>query len=182
MRRRQETEVGQLPTHKKKKLNLFQKRKNKITLLPSTRLPHHLIAAFAICRQLSSPLTSHFLYKPLFSICPFSNSLPATATATESMADALFRSVYHGCIAGCDAEIDRRPYHKNCGCALHDRDNRRCSRAMSKHNTVSYPIRRAWSEGSLATVAAAVSGSGSGMSSPSSSPSMEVESLGSNRR
>ncbi|KAG6587850.1 hypothetical protein SDJN03_16415, partial [Cucurbita argyrosperma subsp. sororia] len=94
------------------------------------------------------------------------------------MADALFGSVYHGCIATCDAEIARRPYHKNCGCALHDRDNRRCSHSMSKHSTVSYPIRRAWSEGCLAMAAA----SGSGISSPSSSPSMESEGLGSNRR
>uniref|UniRef100_A0A0A0LWK0 Uncharacterized protein n=1 Tax=Cucumis sativus TaxID=3659 RepID=A0A0A0LWK0_CUCSA len=92
------------------------------------------------------------------------------------MADALLRCVYYGCIVSPDAEIDRRPYHKNCSCALHDRDNKRCSHSMSKHKSVSYPIRRAWSEGCLAMVAA------SGISSPSSPSMDQVESLGSYKR
>uniref|UniRef100_A0A1S3B9X6 SWIM-type domain-containing protein n=1 Tax=Cucumis melo TaxID=3656 RepID=A0A1S3B9X6_CUCME len=95
------------------------------------------------------------------------------------MADAFLRCVYHGCIAGPDAGIDRRPYHKNCSCALHDRDNRRCSHSLSKHKSVSYPIRRAWSEGCLAMVAASAA---SGVSSPSSPSMDQVESLGSYKR
>ncbi|XP_039141179.1 uncharacterized protein LOC120278451 [Dioscorea cayenensis subsp. rotundata] len=33
--------------------------------------------------------------------------------------EALLRCVFEGCIAFSDADIERRPYHRNCGCALH---------------------------------------------------------------
>ncbi|XP_023546835.1 uncharacterized protein LOC111805826 [Cucurbita pepo subsp. pepo] len=79
-------------------------------------------------------------------------------------ADGLLRPVYEACIAGCDTEIDRRPYHRNCGCALHKsrRQSPRCSHSKSK--SIFYPIRRSWSEGCLALALASAS------SSPSSSP------------
>ncbi|XP_038889376.1 uncharacterized protein LOC120079294 [Benincasa hispida] len=79
-------------------------------------------------------------------------------------ADGLLRPVYEACIAGCDSEIHRRPYHRNCGCALHKsrRQPPHCSHSKSK--SISYPIRRSWSEGCLTLVLASAS------SSPSSSP------------
>ncbi|XVF34483.1 hypothetical protein REPUB_Repub18cG0062600 [Reevesia pubescens] len=79
-------------------------------------------------------------------------------------ADGLFRSIYEGCISGCDIGIERRPYHRNCRCALHDKSRGNCPHASPKSKNVSYPIRRAWSEGCLAMAAASCH------SSPSSSP------------
>ncbi|PQP97437.1 uncharacterized protein Pyn_10106 [Prunus yedoensis var. nudiflora] len=86
--------------------------------------------------------------------------------ATGAAADGLFRCVYEGCIAGSDVGVERRPYHRNCGCALHNKSrNKQCTHGGPKCKKVSYPMRRAWSEGSLALVAAS-----SAHSSPSSSP------------
>ncbi|RVW43744.1 hypothetical protein CK203_074138 [Vitis vinifera] len=34
-------------------------------------------------------------------------------------AEGLLWGVYEGCISGCDMGIERRPYHRNCKCALH---------------------------------------------------------------
>ena len=85
-------------------------------------------------------------------------------TMATGAADGLFRSVYEGCIAGCDTGKERRPYHKNCGCALH-KAGKECSHPLPKCKNVSYPIRRAWSEGSLVLAA-------SNYSSPSTSPAL----------
>ncbi|PIN20304.1 hypothetical protein CDL12_06984 [Handroanthus impetiginosus] len=62
--------------------------------------------------------------------------------------DGLLRGVFEGCISNGDMGIQRRPYHKNCKCALH-KERGRCSHA-SRYDKVSYPIRRSWSEGCLA--------------------------------
>ncbi|GFQ01484.1 hypothetical protein PHJA_002292300 [Phtheirospermum japonicum] len=73
--------------------------------------------------------------------------------------DGFLRGVFEGCISGGDMGVQRRPYHKNCGCALH------ASRGNCPHppryKNVSYPIRRSWSEGCLAIMG--------GQSSPSPS-------------
>ncbi|KAI3709335.1 hypothetical protein L2E82_39095 [Cichorium intybus] len=53
-----------------------------------------------------------------------------------------------GCITSGDLEITRRPYHRNCNCALH-KMREKCSH-VSPVTNVSYPIRRVFSEGSLA--------------------------------
>ncbi|XP_040998256.1 uncharacterized protein LOC121244316 [Juglans microcarpa x Juglans regia] len=93
--------------------------------------------------------------------------------STGAAAEGIFRScLYEGCISGCDTWIERRPYHRNCTCALHKPRNGSShvvSNNMCKKN-VSYPIRRSWSEGSLALHAAA----SSNHSSPSSSPLLVV--------
>ncbi|XWS70802.1 hypothetical protein CRYUN_Cryun03dG0080300 [Craigia yunnanensis] len=81
-------------------------------------------------------------------------------------ADGLFRSLYEGCISDCDIGIERRPYHRNCRCALHDKSHGNCPHAFHKSKNVSYPLRRAWSEGCLAMAAASCH------SSPSSSPAL----------
>ncbi|CAI9097468.1 OLC1v1033901C1 [Oldenlandia corymbosa var. corymbosa] len=79
--------------------------------------------------------------------------------------DGIFRGVFDGCISGQDLGIQRRPYHKNCSCALH-KSKGHCSHS-SKYNNVSYPIRRSWSESCLSLMAAANSSP-----SPSSSPAL----------
>ncbi|KAJ9163010.1 hypothetical protein P3X46_022732 [Hevea brasiliensis] len=79
-------------------------------------------------------------------------------------ADGFFRYVYDGCLSGGDTGIERRPYHRNCRCALHNNSKDSCPHGMSKCKNVSYPVRRSWSEGCLALAAAA-----SCHSSPSSS-------------
>ncbi|GLT80541.1 hypothetical protein SLA2020_519760 [Shorea laevis] len=71
-------------------------------------------------------------------------------------AGGLFRSiVYVGCISGCNSEIENRPYHRNCGCSLHNRSRGgSCPHASPKSTNVSYPIRRSNSEGWLAMTVA----------------------------
>ncbi|KAF8389174.1 hypothetical protein HHK36_025867 [Tetracentron sinense] len=76
-------------------------------------------------------------------------------------AEGLLRSVFEGCIAAPDTDIERRPYHRNCGCALH-KPGGGCSKASPPSRKITYPIRRAWSESCLALTASS--------SSPSSSP------------
>ena len=83
--------------------------------------------------------------------------------------DGFFRYVYEGCISGGDMGKDRRPYHKDCKCALHDGGkHNNCPHATSN---VSYPMRRAWSDSCLVLEAAR---DASSHSSPSSSPSLHV--------
>ncbi|TKY73066.1 Cyclophilin peptidyl-prolyl cis-trans isomerase family protein isoform 1 [Spatholobus suberectus] len=76
--------------------------------------------------------------------------------ATGAAADGLFRPIYAGCISGHDNDVERRPYHRNCGCALHSKSrNKSCAHRAPRCNSVSYPMRRAWSEGSLVMAASA---------------------------
>ncbi|XP_047339631.1 uncharacterized protein LOC124943118 [Impatiens glandulifera] len=86
--------------------------------------------------------------------------------ATGVARDGLIRGFFDACISGADAGIQRRPYHKNCSCALH-KSRGQCSHSTSRNN-VSYPIRRTWSEGSFTLMAA--SSSAAAYVSPGSSP------------
>lgn len=95
------------------------------------------------------------------------------ASSAGAAAEGLFRCVYEGCIAGCDTGIERRPYHRNCGCALHNKSRKGGSNAaFSKccKKNVSYPIRRSWSEGSLALHSSASSSSNHSSPACSSPP------------
>lgn len=84
-------------------------------------------------------------------------------------ADGVFRCVLEGCLSGYDNGVERRPYHRNCGCALHNQSRDKSSTNRSPIcGCVSYPIRRSWSEGSLVMAAF------SAHSSPSSSPAVGV--------
>ncbi|OIW10376.1 hypothetical protein TanjilG_28127 [Lupinus angustifolius] len=78
-------------------------------------------------------------------------------------ADGFFRPIYDGCLSGFDQCIERRPYHRNCSCALHSKSRNLCAHKLLGNN-VTYPMRRAWSDGSLLVLAA------SNYSSPSNSP------------
>ncbi|KAF5180037.1 hypothetical protein FRX31_030381 [Thalictrum thalictroides] len=62
------------------------------------------------------------------------------------------------------AEIERRPYHRNCSCALHKSKGHQCYKVSNGNKKISYPMRRSYSESCL-TLA----------ESPSSSPSVGVE-------
>ncbi|KAL8492946.1 hypothetical protein ACS0TY_024232 [Phlomoides rotata] len=85
--------------------------------------------------------------------------------------DGLLRGVFESCISGKDLGIKRRPYHKNCKCALH-KARGHCTHT-SRSNNVSYPIRRSWSEGCLALMNNSSSTATSGVTSPlQSSPTI----------
>ncbi|KAL3532234.1 hypothetical protein ACH5RR_005755 [Cinchona calisaya] len=79
--------------------------------------------------------------------------------------DGIFRGVFDGCISGSDLGIQRRPYHRNCGCALH-KSRGHCSHS-SKYNNVAYPIRRSWSEGCLALMGSSANNNNNNNLSPS---------------
>ncbi|KAJ4958811.1 hypothetical protein NE237_025922 [Protea cynaroides] len=82
--------------------------------------------------------------------------------------EGLIQSVFEGCISMKDMEIERRPYHRNCSCALHKRTREGgSSKACSLCGKVSFPVRRSQSDGSLLTLASQYS---SRISSASSSP------------
>ncbi|KAI4380494.1 hypothetical protein MLD38_006678 [Melastoma candidum] len=82
-------------------------------------------------------------------------------------AEGFLRCVYEGCISGCDSCVERRPYHKNCRCALH-KPKKGCPHGLPRSNNVSYPVRRSWSDGSLLLMAS--QGNANASLSPSSSP------------
>ncbi|CAN8232498.1 unnamed protein product [Cochlearia groenlandica] len=98
--------------------------------------------------------------------------------------DGIFRNIFEGCISSCDAAIERRPYHKNCGCALHERSQggggggkstKQGSSPSCRHHgrseIVWFPIRRSWSEGNSMALHLASSSSSSNLHSLSSSSS-----------
>ncbi|KAM0005140.1 hypothetical protein Hdeb2414_s0219g00837531 [Helianthus debilis subsp. tardiflorus] len=86
--------------------------------------------------------------------------------------DGFFRiGGFEGCITSGDLEITRRPYHRNCSCALHNTHVKYCSHASHITN-ISYPIRRVWSEGSLALMVS--TNNCSPCSSPVAGPTTDI--------
>ncbi|KAK7347166.1 hypothetical protein VNO80_21693 [Phaseolus coccineus] len=57
----------------------------------------------------------------------------------------MLRFVFEGSISLHDMEIERRPYHKNCGCALHNL-NGICSKACPQKTCVSFTKKTSWTE------------------------------------
>ncbi|KAI3446810.1 hypothetical protein Pfo_003475 [Paulownia fortunei] len=55
-------------------------------------------------------------------------------------AEIMFRCVFDGSLSMCDMDIERRPYHRNCKCALH-KVKAKCSHTGSKQRNVSFPKR-----------------------------------------
>ncbi|KAI6682374.1 hypothetical protein NL676_036255 [Syzygium grande] len=53
-------------------------------------------------------------------------------------AELMLCGVFDGCLSINDAEIERRSYHRNCGCAM-DKFKGSCSTACSHHNNISFP-------------------------------------------
>ncbi|GAB4828192.1 hypothetical protein Ancab_035109 [Ancistrocladus abbreviatus] len=84
------------------------------------------------------------------------------AATTGAVDGFLLRGVYEGCISGSRTEVQRRPYHRNCSCALHkSRRNGRDQHLCPHNNIVSYQIRRSRSEGCLALAATSAASVGS---------------------
>ncbi|CAJ1944743.1 unnamed protein product [Sphenostylis stenocarpa] len=64
----------------------------------------------------------------------------------------MLRCVFEGSISLNDMEIERRPYHKNCGCALHNL-NAVCSKACPQQRRVSFTKKTSWTGCSMHTTA-----------------------------
>ncbi|KAL3824575.1 hypothetical protein ACJIZ3_020604 [Penstemon smallii] len=52
-------------------------------------------------------------------------------------ADIVFRCVFEGSLSMSDMTIERRPYHRNCKCAMHELKGK-CSHAGSQQRSVSF--------------------------------------------
>ncbi|OMO80433.1 hypothetical protein COLO4_24095 [Corchorus olitorius] len=63
-------------------------------------------------------------------------------------AEMILRCVYEGSIVMQDSLIERRPYHRNCGCALHKLKGV-CSSACSRPRNLSFPKKHKWNDCSL---------------------------------
>ncbi|XVF47959.1 hypothetical protein PTKIN_Ptkin03bG0151600 [Pterospermum kingtungense] len=57
--------------------------------------------------------------------------------------EMMFRSVFEGSITMQDSLIERRPYHRNCDCALHKLKGV-CSSACSHTRNISFPKKHQW--------------------------------------
>ncbi|KAL2929861.1 Sodium- and chloride-dependent creatine transporter 1 [Bienertia sinuspersici] len=83
--------------------------------------------------------------------------------------------VFDSSISG-NSEVQRRPYHRNCSCALHNKSRGNCPHSsVSPSSNVSYPIRRSWSEGTSLALSC------SNYSIPLSSSSSSLSSLSNNQ-
>ncbi|KAL5772767.1 hypothetical protein ACOSQ2_012691 [Xanthoceras sorbifolium] len=59
-------------------------------------------------------------------------------------AEMVLGCVFNGSLSLHDLSIERRPYHKNCSCALHDLKGV-CSNTCSMKNNLSFQTKQAWS-------------------------------------
>ncbi|KAF5180034.1 hypothetical protein FRX31_030378 [Thalictrum thalictroides] len=70
--------------------------------------------------------------------------------ATGAAAEGLTRCVFNVCLSSFDVEIERRPYHRYCTCALHKSKGTQCFKVSNwNNNNISYPMRRSYSESCL---------------------------------
>ncbi|KAI6703291.1 hypothetical protein NL676_012427 [Syzygium grande] len=67
-------------------------------------------------------------------------------------AETMLQCVVDGSLSMNDVEIERRPYHRNCGCALHKLKGD-CPSACSHHKNMSFPKRELFSNCSLSMAA-----------------------------
>ncbi|KAH0970222.1 hypothetical protein GBA52_022378 [Prunus armeniaca] len=74
---------------------------------------------------------------------------------SAGVAGMMFQCVFEGSLSMRDTEIERRPYHKNCSCALHKSKEGACSNACQRN--ISFPKKQSWSDGSLCMQAASAS-------------------------
>ncbi|CAJ1975578.1 unnamed protein product [Sphenostylis stenocarpa] len=137
----------------------------KIGLVCSMESPRERMNIMEVSKELSKIRKACLKNLGLVVATPCATAVNLGIMASGAAADGLFRPIYEGCITAYNNDVERRPYHRNCGCALHSksRRGRACSHRMPRCNSVSYPMRRAWSEGSLVMATSA-------HSSPSSSP------------
>ncbi|CAI9783093.1 unnamed protein product [Fraxinus pennsylvanica] len=72
---------------------------------------------------------------------------------TTSAANLMFQYALEGSLSMCDMDIERRPYHRNCTCALH-KQKATCSNAVSHRRNISFPKKELWNKCSLISVSA----------------------------
>lgn len=64
------------------------------------------------------------------------------------MATGSSHMIFNGTISINDMEVERRPYHKNCGCALHNLKDT-CSSAGHQQRYIKFPKKMSWKECSM---------------------------------
>ncbi|KAF4365210.1 hypothetical protein G4B88_000369 [Cannabis sativa] len=87
--------------------------------------------------------------------------------ACEAIEVILHRPVFEGSLSMHDIEIERRPYHRSCGCALHNTKDS-STVACTHHRNISFPKRNPSINSSLLTLSS-TSSSSSKFSSQNSS-------------
>lgn len=69
-------------------------------------------------------------------------------------AKMILKGVFHGGLSLDDTTIERRPYHRNCSCALHKLNGRFSGTVCYQKTTVSFPKRvQAWRDHCLSIAA-----------------------------
>ncbi|ONH98554.1 hypothetical protein PRUPE_7G253900 [Prunus persica] len=74
---------------------------------------------------------------------------------SAGVAGMMLQCAFEGSLSMQDTEIERRPYHKNCTCALHKFKGGACSIACQRN--VSFPKKHSLSDGSLCMQASSTS-------------------------
>ncbi|PRQ46212.1 hypothetical protein RchiOBHm_Chr2g0086611 [Rosa chinensis] len=69
--------------------------------------------------------------------------------ATLGISGMMFHCVFEGSLSMQDTEIERRPYHKNCNCALHRSMGDACSNACPQQRNISFPKKQSWADSFL---------------------------------
>ncbi|KAK8545173.1 hypothetical protein V6N13_066470 [Hibiscus sabdariffa] len=65
-------------------------------------------------------------------------------------AETILRCVLEGSLLMQEMEVERRPYHRNCSCALHNLKGSVCSSAAcSRSRNISFAKRKTWNNCSL---------------------------------
>ncbi|KAB2618845.1 hypothetical protein D8674_014714 [Pyrus ussuriensis x Pyrus communis] len=63
--------------------------------------------------------------------------------SSARVSGTMFQCVFEGSLSMQDTGIERRPYHKNCSCALHSKAGV-CSNACQRN--ISFPKKQSWSD------------------------------------
>ncbi|OMO52293.1 hypothetical protein CCACVL1_29275 [Corchorus capsularis] len=71
--------------------------------------------------------------------------------ATAGAGEMMLRCVLDGSLRMQETEIERRPYHRNCSCALHNLKGTICSSSSScsRSRTISFSKKKTWNDVSL---------------------------------
>ncbi|XVE63590.1 hypothetical protein DITRI_Ditri07aG0032000 [Diplodiscus trichospermus] len=72
--------------------------------------------------------------------------------ATGAAAEMMLRCVLDGSLVMQEMEVERRPYHRNCSCALHNLKGV-CSSACSRSRNISFSKKKTWNDCSLSMAA-----------------------------
>ncbi|KAK8602036.1 hypothetical protein V6N13_058303 [Hibiscus sabdariffa] len=64
--------------------------------------------------------------------------------ATGATAMMMLRCVLEGSLVMQEIEVERRPYHRNCSCALHNLKGVVCSSGCSRARNVSFSKKKTW--------------------------------------